>query len=68
MVQSPIMNLDANAIVDILVNPHTREWNSRLVRETFSLDEVDMILSLPLSPLLSANKQICMVWYFLGLF
>ncbi|XP_042974842.1 uncharacterized protein LOC122306478 [Carya illinoinensis] len=58
-VQSPIKRLHKEAMVKELIVEEEKKWNEELIREIFVENEVEQILSLPLSKMESEDK---LVW------
>jgi ribonuclease HI len=58
MIQSPPMLLDSNALVCELIDRDTKWWNLPMLKNLFAEEEVNLILSLPISVSNQGDKQI----------
>ena len=58
MIQSPPLLLDLNALVCELIDSNTKWWNLPMLKNLFSEEEVNLILSLPISVANQRDKQI----------
>ena len=57
-VHSPRLHLPENSVVGDLIDPETKQWNRPLIEQNFLEEEVEVILSIPLSPFLPNDKLI----------
>lgn len=58
MVQSPPVLLDPNASVSELIDQDTKWWNINILENLFLKEEIQLILSLPISTANQGDKQI----------
>ena len=58
MIQSPPALLDSNALVSDLIDNDTKWWNLPMLKNNFSEEEVNLILSMPISVTNRGDKQI----------
>jgi hypothetical protein len=58
MIQSPPLLLDPNALVGELIDREAKGWNMAKLETLFSKEEIQLILSLPLSVANQGDKQI----------
>ena len=58
MIQSPPTLLDLNTLVCELIDRDTKWWNLPMIKNLFAEEEVNLILSLPISVANQGDKQI----------
>jgi hypothetical protein len=57
-VHSPRLHLPENSLVSALIDRDTKKWNRSLIEQHFLEEEREIILNIPLSPLLPRDRLI----------